>query len=101
METVMDAPVVSLTTTPHINKVEASAKVEATIEYEYLVKPAILNPPEMSHPDEYKTILVDAHTTIEFDDDEVQPNTDKDWISYLNKHSSSITWYFNDEYSDL
>ena len=68
METVMDAPVVSLTTTPHINKVDASAKVEAT---------------------------------IEFDDDEVQPNTDKDWISYLNKHSSSITWYFNDEYSDL
>ena len=76
-------------------------EVNAQIEHEHLVNPAVYNPPEMSHPDEYKTILVDAHTTIEFDDDEVQPNTDKDWISYLNKHSSSITWYFNDEYSDL
>ena len=89
METVMDAPVVSLTTTPHINKVEASAKVESTIEYEYLSKPAILNPPEMSHPDEYQTVIIDATAQIEFEDDEDRPFTLKGWLNYLMVQASS------------
>jgi len=95
---ITNAPVISLNEIPFLH--EHLVKVNAQIEHEHLIKPAVYNPPEMSHPDEYKTILVDAHTTIEFDDDEIQPNTTKDWINYLNKYSSSITWYFNDDSSE-
>tara|TARA_B100000131_G_scaffold240386_1_gene232668 strand:+ start:416 stop:727 length:312 start_codon:yes stop_codon:yes gene_type:complete len=95
---ITNAPVISLTEIPSIkdNDDECTesyfVEVNAQIEHEHLVKPAVYNPPELSHPDEYKTVIVDATTEIEFEDDEDRPFTLKGWLKYLNKNSHSITW---------
>jgi len=87
---ITDAPVISLNEIPSVN--ENFMEVNAQIEHEYLVKPAVYNPPELSHPDEYKTVIVDAIAMIKFEDDEDRPFTLKGWLNYLNNNSHSITW---------
>ena len=87
---ITDAPVISLNEIPSVKK--DFIEVNAQIEHEHLVNPAVYNPPEMSHPDEYKTVIVDAIAQIEFEDDEDRPFTLKGWLNYLNNNSHSITW---------
>ena len=90
MMEITDAPVISLNEIPSVKK--DFIEVNAQIEHEHLVNPAVYNPPEMSHPDEYKTVIVDAIAQIEFEDDEDRPFTLKGWLNYLNNNSHSITW---------
>jgi len=87
---ITDAPVISLNETPFLHG--HIVKINAQIEHEHLVNPAVYNPPEMSHPDEYQTVTVDAIAQIEFEDDEDRPLTTDAWINYLNNNSHSITW---------
>ncbi len=87
---ITDAPVISLNEMPSVK--EDFIEVNAQIEHEHLVNPAVYNPPEISHPDEYKTVTVDAIAQIEFEDDEDRPLTTDKWINYLNNNSQSITW---------
>jgi len=86
---ITNAPVISLNEIPSVN--ENFMEVNAQIEHEHLVNPAVYNPPELSHPDEYKTVIVDAIAMIEFED-EKPPFTLKGWLNYLNNNSHSITW---------
>ena len=87
---ITNAPVISLNEIPSVKK--DFIEVNAQIEHEHLVNPAVYNPPEMSHPDEYKTVIIDAIAQIEFEDDEDRPLTTDTWITYLNNNSHSITW---------
>ena len=87
---ITNAPVISLNETPFLHG--HTVKINAQIEHEHLVNPAVYNPPEMSHPDEYKTVIVDADTEIKFEDDEYPPMTLEGWLNYLNNNSHSITW---------
>ena len=95
---ITNAPVISLNEIPSIKKDDDECtesffvEVNAQIEHEHLVNPAVYNPPEMSHPDEYKTVIVDAIAQIEFEEDEDRPFTLKGWLNYLNNNSHSITW---------
>lgn len=95
---ITDAPVISLNEIPSVKKDDDECtesyfvEVNAQIEHEHLINPAVYNPPEMSHPDEYKTVIIDATAQIEFEDDEDRPFTLKGWLNYLNNNSHAITW---------
>ena len=94
---ITNAPVISLNEIPSVKKDDDECtesyfvEINAQIEHEHLVNPAVYNPPELSHPDEYQTVIVDAIAMIEFED-EKPPFTLKGWLKYLNNNSHSITW---------